>query len=94
MLSSRIVQTALLTTKGKGRTTSTARLEFLKFLGASPYVAALGGVTSFLRQSGFAQASQSASEVIANPAEALNVFNVFDFEEAAGRSRKLRQNAA
>jgi 4-hydroxymandelate oxidase len=67
--------------------TSTARREFLKFLAASPYVAAIGGVATFLRQSGFAQTSQVASEVIANPAEALNVF---DFEEAA--RRKVRDS--
>jgi 4-hydroxymandelate oxidase len=62
--------------------TSTARREFLKFLAASPYVAALGGVTAFLEKSGFAQTSPAASEVIASPAEALNVM---DFEEAAHR---------
>src|SRR5260370_1113080 len=71
--------------------TSTARREFLKFLAASPYVAALGGVTAFLEQSGMAQAtppkSPAASEVISSPAEALNVF---DFEEAA--HRKVRDS--
>jgi isopentenyl diphosphate isomerase/L-lactate dehydrogenase-like FMN-dependent dehydrogenase len=67
--------------------TSTARREFLKFLAASPYVAALGGVTAFLRQSGLAQTSPAAPEVIASPAEALNVF---DFEEAA--HRKVRNS--
>ena len=62
--------------------TSTARREFLKFLAASPYVAALGGVTAFLERSGFAQSPQPASDVIASPAEALEVL---DFEEAARR---------
>jgi isopentenyl diphosphate isomerase/L-lactate dehydrogenase-like FMN-dependent dehydrogenase len=62
--------------------TSTARREFLKFLAASPYVAALGGVVAFLERSGFAQNAQPASDVIASPAEALNVL---DFEEAAHR---------
>ena len=66
--------------------TSTARREFLKFLAASPYVAALGGVGAYLEQSGFAQmASQSApqtADVIASPTAALTVF---DFEEAAHR---------
>jgi len=60
----------------------TARREFLKFLAASPYVAALGGVTAFLEQSGLAQQPRDASDVIASPAQALNVF---DFEEAARR---------
>jgi 4-hydroxymandelate oxidase len=60
----------------------TARREFLKFLAASPYVAALGGVTAFLEQSGLAQDPRETSEVIASPAQALNVF---DFEEAAHR---------
>src|SRR5580692_458367 len=60
----------------------TARREFLKFLAASPYVAALGGVTAFLEQSGLAQDPRETSEVIGSPAEALNVF---DFEEPAHR---------
>jgi len=60
----------------------TARREFLKFLAASPYVAAFGGVTAFLEQSGLAQQTREASEVIASPTQALNVF---DFEEAAHR---------
>jgi isopentenyl diphosphate isomerase/L-lactate dehydrogenase-like FMN-dependent dehydrogenase len=62
--------------------TNTARREFLKFLAASPYVAALGGVTAFLERSGLAQDAKPASDVIASPAEALNVL---DFEEAARR---------
>jgi len=63
-------------------TRSTARREFLKFLAASPYVAALGGVTAFLERSGFAQTGRPVFEVIGSPAEALNVF---DFEEPAHR---------
>ena len=59
-----------------------ARREFLKFLAASPYVAALGGVTAFLERSGLAQDAQQVSEVITSPASALSVF---DFEEAARR---------
>ena len=51
-----------------------ARREFIKFLAASPYVAMLGGVSAFL--------PQSASELITDPAKALNVF---DFEEVAHR---------
>src|SRR6202008_2249060 len=66
--------------------TSTARREFLKFLAASPYVAAFGGVAAFLEERGLAQTlAQSftpTSEVITKPADALNVF---DFEEPAHR---------
>jgi 4-hydroxymandelate oxidase len=61
---------------------SAARREFLKFLAASPYVAALGGVATFLRQTGLAQTMPAASDVITDPTKALNVF---DFEEAARR---------
>src|SRR3984957_13915163 len=71
--------------------TSTARREFLKFLAASPYVAALGGVAAFLERSGLAQAvpqkDAANSDVIASPADALSVF---DFEEAA--HRKVRNS--
>src|ERR1700724_2443326 len=70
---------------------SPARREFLNFLAASPYVAALGGVTAFLEQSGLSQAiapkTPAASDVISSPAEALDVF---DFEEAA--HRKVRNS--
>src|ERR1039457_1992358 len=62
--------------------TSTARREFLKFLAASPYVAALGGVTAFLQQGALAKETQQGSEVSTSPAEALDVL---DFEEAAHR---------
>jgi 4-hydroxymandelate oxidase len=70
--------------QSKSESANTARREFLKFLAASPYVAALGGVTVFLERSGLAlaQNGRPASEVIGSPAEALNVF---DFEEAAHR---------
>jgi len=61
---------------------SVARREFLKFLLGSPYVAALGGTAVFLQQRGLAQSGQDASDVIAKPVDALNVF---DFEEAARR---------
>jgi isopentenyl diphosphate isomerase/L-lactate dehydrogenase-like FMN-dependent dehydrogenase len=63
------------------RSTPTARREFLRFLAASPYVAAFGGVAAFL-QSSFAQNPAENSDVISNPAQALNVM---DFEEAARR---------
>lgn len=72
----------------------TARREFLKFLAASPYVAALGGVGAYLEQTGFAQTAQQpvqqmgqqSGDVITSPSGALDVF---DFEEAA--HRKVQQ---
>src|SRR5947209_16206600 len=63
-------------------TFSNARREFLRFLAASPYVAALGGVAAFLDARPSGQSSPSDAEVIANPADALSVL---DFEEAAHR---------
>jgi isopentenyl diphosphate isomerase/L-lactate dehydrogenase-like FMN-dependent dehydrogenase len=75
----------------KPMSTSTARREFLKFLAASPYVAALGGVSAFLKQSALGQKTDqkdaAAPDVISTPAAALNVF---DFEEAA--HRKVRNS--
>ncbi len=63
--------------------TSIARREFLKFLAASPYVAALGGVGAYFeRGSPASAAAQDDSDVIASPADALSVL---DFEEAAHR---------
>jgi 4-hydroxymandelate oxidase len=62
---------------------STARREFLKFLVASPYVAALGGAAAFLQQRAAAGAFQAAADAIASPSDALNVL---DFEEAARRT--------
>jgi isopentenyl diphosphate isomerase/L-lactate dehydrogenase-like FMN-dependent dehydrogenase len=62
---------------------SRARREFLKFLAASPYVAAFGGVAAFLPDNAWAQTAPAApADVIGDPKEALNVF---DFEEAARR---------
>src|SRR5438132_8501043 len=58
---------------------SLARREFLKFVAASPYVAAVGGVGAFLQIS---KASAQSAGVISDPETALNVF---DFEEAAHR---------
>src|SRR3981189_3507602 len=58
--------------------TDTARREFLKFLAASPYVAALGGVAAYLERNVLAQNTPGTSSVITDPAKALNVF---DFEE-------------
>jgi isopentenyl diphosphate isomerase/L-lactate dehydrogenase-like FMN-dependent dehydrogenase len=62
---------------------STARREFLKFLAASPYVAALGGVAEFLEKRSFAQDTQRGANLITSPAEA---FDVLDFEEVAHRN--------
>ncbi|MCU1385299.1 MAG: FMN-dependent alpha-hydroxy acid dehydrogenase [Acidobacteria bacterium] len=59
---------------------SEARREFLKFLVASPYVAALGGAAVFLQQHGMAQSAQESTGVLATPADALSVL---DFEETA-----------
>src|SRR4029077_461858 len=61
------------------------RREFLKFLAASPYVAAAGGIGAFVRMPGASAQSASPAEIdklIADPAAALNVF---DFEEVAHR---------
>jgi 4-hydroxymandelate oxidase len=65
-------------------TVSEARREFLKFLAASPYVAACGGVAAFLARGTRAQGATAAqpSDVISNPSQALDVF---DFEEPAHR---------
>src|SRR6202790_3380561 len=65
-----------------GLSTFTARRDFLKFLARSPYVAALGGVAAFIRESAFAENTPEAPDVIAGPTQALNVL---DFEEAARR---------
>jgi len=65
---------------------SVARREFLRFLVASPYVAALGGAAAFLNRRALAQAGQDGSgvkDIIATPADALSVF---DFEEPARRN--------
>jgi 4-hydroxymandelate oxidase len=61
--------------------TNTARREFLKFLAASPYVAALGGAGLFWDRTAAAQRAPE-TDVITTPADALSVF---DFEEAARR---------
>src|SRR5512138_1164671 len=53
------------------------RRECLRLLGASPYVAAAGGLSTFLRLP-----AASAQELITDASAALNVF---DFEEAAHR---------
>ena len=62
-----------------------ARREFLKWLAASPCVASLGGIASFIQQTSFAESLAEGSNLLANPSEALTVF---DFEETA-RSKVL-----
>src|SRR6476469_4694438 len=68
-----------------------ARRQFLRFLAASPYVAAVGGVAAFLQdrglaqeihQSAFAQITRDRMSIVERPADALTVF---DFEETARR---------
>src|SRR5258706_13582304 len=61
-----------------------ARREFLKFVAASPYVAAARGLGAFLRLPGAAaqNAGAPATDLIAGAAAALNVF---DLEEGAHR---------
>jgi isopentenyl diphosphate isomerase/L-lactate dehydrogenase-like FMN-dependent dehydrogenase len=61
-----------------------ARREFLRFLAASPYVAAAGGISAFIQvpEVSAQNASTAAGGVIKDPESALNVF---DFEEAAHR---------
>jgi 4-hydroxymandelate oxidase len=61
---------------------SRARRDFLRFLMASPYVAALGGAAAFLEQRAAAQHGSDEPAILVNPADALSVF---DFEEAARR---------
>src|SRR5215510_7426479 len=61
------------------------RREFLKFLSASPYVAAAGGISAFVRLAGASAQTTggaAAPELIASAAAALNVF---EFEEVAHR---------
>jgi isopentenyl diphosphate isomerase/L-lactate dehydrogenase-like FMN-dependent dehydrogenase len=69
-----------------------ARREFLRFLAASPYVAAFGGVAAFvhdsgfaqdIKQSGFAQITRDRMSVVDNPADALTVFDL----EATARTK-------
>ena len=66
------------------RPTSTPRREFLRFLAASPYVAASGGLAAFLQLPGASaqDAGAASADLIPNAADALNVF---DFEEVAHR---------
>ena len=61
------------------------RRQLLKFLSASPYIAAGGGLASFLNSEGFAQDVRESSfvqimrdrmSVVTNPKEALTVFDM------------------
>src|SRR5262245_51653550 len=65
------------------------RRQFLKFLSASPYIVSVGGMAAYLRQDSFAQDIRPSSfssimrdrmSVVADPKEALTVF---DFEATA-----------
>jgi 4-hydroxymandelate oxidase len=69
---------------GPSHAQKSARRAFLKFLAASPYVAALGGTAAFMRRSAAAQSAPigNSADLITNPGDA---FNVFDFEPAARR---------
>src|SRR5882672_9574677 len=68
----------------KDRPSLVARREFLRFVAASPYVAAAGGIGAFLRLPGASaqNAGATSTELIPDAAAALNVF---DFEEVAHR---------
>ena len=70
--------------------TSAARREFLKFLAASPYVAALGGVGAFLEQRGLAQPAQALSDVIASPAEESK-YNLTDWWRDPNKATRVIQ---
>lgn len=64
------------------------RRRFLRFLAGSPYIASIGGVVAYLESSGHSQMTQmapQAAEMLASPAEALNVL---DFKVTA--RRKIR----
>jgi 4-hydroxymandelate oxidase len=63
------------------------RREFLKFLSASPYVAAAGGIGAFLRLPG-ASAQNAGAQLTTSAGlipDAAAALNVFDFEEVAHR---------
>ena len=73
----------------QGNQAAQDRRQFLKFLSASPTIAAGGGLASFLNGEGFAQDIRESSfvnlmrdrmSVVANPKDALTVF---DFEATA-----------
>jgi isopentenyl diphosphate isomerase/L-lactate dehydrogenase-like FMN-dependent dehydrogenase len=64
------------------RPASIARREFVRFLAASPYVAALGGLAGVMRLRTVSAQAPGDVAVPAGPADALSVF---DFEEAAHR---------
>jgi isopentenyl diphosphate isomerase/L-lactate dehydrogenase-like FMN-dependent dehydrogenase len=62
-----------------------ARREFLKFITASPYVLACGGVAAYLSQGAFAQSASSAPSPDALIGSAAEAIDVFDFEPVAQR---------
>ena len=62
---------------------ATSRRAVLKYLAASPYVAALGGLAAAVPEFALGQSSATDAGLIGSPAEALDVF---DFEEVAHRN--------
>jgi len=62
---------------------STSRRALLRYLAASPYVAALGGLAACVPEFAFGQGAPTGAGLIGAPAEALDVF---DFEEVAHRN--------
>jgi len=63
---------------------SHARRELLKFMAASPYVAAVGGLAAYLRlPAASAQVATPPADLARSPADALNVF---DLEAVARRN--------
>ena len=62
---------------------SFARREFVRFLAASPYLPAMGGIGAFLHlPEASGQSGGDLAKVITDPKDALNVL---DFEEPARR---------
>ena len=58
------------------RSVTADRRAFLKFLAMSPYVAAFGGIAAFLPKIAFSQDPDESSDIITNPASALDVFDL------------------
>lgn len=56
--------------------TSGDRRAFLRFLAASPLIAAVGGIPAFLSKGAWSQDSNEASEIITNPRSALDIFDL------------------
>lgn len=52
------------------------RRAFLRFLAGSPFVAAFGGIASFLPKAALSQDPGVSSEIVADPARALDIFDL------------------